>query len=400
MKTNVKRRPFGKNGIEVSEVSFGAMNLRMLKDLDLSRKLINDIIDQGINCIDTARVYNSEAGSVPMIESEVLLGEEISARTDIDEPLLIITKGHGYAPDTFLRDLNESTQRLQITRRDNKLYIGQTETKFCYMLHGINADRWKTITASKTLDYAKGLQAEGRFNFLGFSSHQNDGETIKKAIETGMFQACELPYSVYSTTLAEGGKVDLFKLANAHGMGVINMKAYNGSGSRAIIKQLKDITEIGHIEMTRFCLSNPYVSTIDAGVRSINEFLENAGASNMPPLTEDERNAMRDRASRISPYFNKICRECTHCTEKFECPEGVNFSGILGVHGRYQVSKSLGFDVSAFKSEYVAEKGKAPASGKKGSGECVSCGKCLEWCEYHLDIPVMLAQAAEEFGRI
>ena len=415
MKTNVKRRPFGKNGIEVSEVSFGAMNLRMLKDLDLAHKLVNDILDQGVNCIDTARAYDSQAGSVPMISSESILGEVISSREDIDEPLLIITKGHGYEPEFFKRDYEESVRRLQIVRQGGKLYIGSTEIRLCYLLHGIGADRWDTIISSGALDYAMQAKADGRINFFGFSSHNNDGPTIQKAIETGKFDACELPYNVYSDNLGEGGSVDLIKLAGERGMGVINMKAYNGSGSVAIFKQLSDITGIGYVDMTRFCLSNPYVSTIDAGVRSLSEYLENASASGMPMLTPAERGEMRDRASRVSPYLRTICRECMHCVEKFECPQGVNFPHMLGTHGRYQVSKSLGFDVSAYKDEFIAA---AKAGAHAGAGkdtaadttdttgaagadgvtnECINCGECLPWCEYHLNVPEMLVAAYKDF---
>ena len=393
MKTNIKRMPFGKNGIEVSEVSFGAMNLRMLKDVGLAKKLINDILDQGVNCIDTARAYDSKAGEEPAISSESLLGEVISSREDIDEPLLIITKGHGYDPENYVKDYNESVRRLRIIRKDGKMFIGKTEIRLCYLLHGISADRWTTITSSGALDFAMREKAEGRINFFGFSSHNNDGETIKKAIETGKFNACELPYNVYSDNLGEGGPVDLIKLASEHGMGVINMKAYNGSGSVAIFKQLSNLTGIGYVDMTRFCLSNPYVSTIDAGVRSLGEYLENASASGMPALTAAERKEMRDRASRVSPYLRTICRECMHCVEKFECPQGVNFPKMLGTHGRYQVSKSLGFDTTAYKNEFIAaaNAGKNSATGK--NGECIRCGECLPWCEYHLDIPEMLVAA-------
>ena len=390
MKTNVKRRPFGKNGMEVSEVSLGAMNLRMLKDIDLCKKLVNDILDQGVNCIDTARAYDSEQGSVPMISSEKILGEVISARTDIDEPLLIITKGHGYTPDVFDQHLRESYNRLQITQKDGKLYIGTTEIRLCYLLHGISEERWGSIISTNVPDYAQQVKAEGRINFVGFSSHQNDGPTIQKAIETGKFDACELPYNVYSDILGEGGPVDLIKLAGERGMGVINMKAYNGNGSVAIFKQLKEVTGLGYTEMTRFCLSNPYVSTIDAGVRSLAEYLENAAASGMPLLSAEERKEMRDRASRVSPYLRTICRECMHCLEKFECPHGVNFPQMLGVHGRYQVSTSLGYATLTYKDEF-----------KKAAGnfnECVECGQCLPWCEYHLEIPTMLKEAINDLA--
>jgi predicted aldo/keto reductase-like oxidoreductase len=30
--------------------------------------------------------------------------------------------------------------------------------------------------------------------------------------------------------------------------------------------------------------------------------------------------------------------------------------------------------------------------------ECVKCGSCLPWCEYHLDIPKMLESANSDFA--
>jgi predicted aldo/keto reductase-like oxidoreductase len=185
------------------------------------------------------------------------------------------------------------------------------------------------------------------------------------------------------------------------------MKAFNGSGSNAIFKQLSGLTGIGYLDMARFCLSNPYISTIDAGVRSVGEYVHNAGASGMPPLTPAERADMRERARRVSPYLNKICRECMHCLEKFECPEGVNFPRMLGVHGRYQVSKSLGFDLAQYRDEYYAAMGAgavntgknaiADAVASGAAASCIKCGKCAPWCEYHLNIPEMLELAAVDF---
>ena len=29
---------------------------------------------------------------------------------------------------------------------------------------------------------------------------------------------------------------------------------------------------------------------------------------------------------------------------------------------------------------------------------CVACGQCKPWCEYHLDIPAMMAKVVEDFG--
>lgn len=98
MQTKVKRRPFGNTGLYVSEVGLGAMNLRMLDTVDQAFEMVNYALDQGINLIDTARAYKGVNGEGVTVESEDIVGRTIAARTDIDEPIVIVTKGHGYTP--------------------------------------------------------------------------------------------------------------------------------------------------------------------------------------------------------------------------------------------------------------------------------------------------------------
>ncbi|MCL1914337.1 MAG: aldo/keto reductase [Eubacteriaceae bacterium] len=395
MKTSVKRRPFGNTGLKVSEISFGAMNLRMLPDNDSANKLINDILDTGINLIDTARAYDTRGyGNYAIspgvfISSEIELGKAISARTDIDEPLVIVTKGHGYTPQEFDSHLAESRERLQIRNENGKLFIGKTEIILVYLTHGIGLQRYEGMVRSGLFTHANKMREEGLYHFLGFSSHYGDSVVIQKAIESGYYQVCELPYNIYNISLGEGGSTDLIKLAYDEGLGIINMKAFGGGGMVAISEQLSDLTGIGYAGMARFCISNPYISTIDAGVTNIEEFLADIHAASLPRLSAQERVELRERSLVASRYLDSICRECMHCMEKFECPQSVDFPRILGMHGRYTVSKSLGFDISGYKSEYEAFD--PPASG------CIACGECNEWCEYQLDIPDMLETAAHDF---
>ena len=396
MKTRVKRRPFGNSGLMVSEVGFGAMNLRMLPDHEAVTTLINAVLDQGINLIDTARAYNTREDNVSaknrtgvFISSEEMLGKVISSRTDLDEPLVLITKGHGYTIEEFDKDFSTSFKTLQLEKRSDGLYIGSTKIYLVYLLHGIKNDRWDSIVESGVLDYAKKRQADGDFTLFGFSSHYGDTDVIEKAIDSGYFQACELPYNVYNLSLGEEGKPDLLRYAYDKGLGIINMKAFNGNGTASIFPQISAFSGFGYDEMLRYCLSNPYISTIDAGITTAPQLMADIEASTLPEMTPEERKDLREKAKRISPYLSDICRECMHCVEKFECPCGIDFPKILGLHGRYTVATGLGLKAEDFPSAYAAFD--PPASS------CIACGQCLSWCEYDLNIPVMMQKAHEDF---
>jgi aryl-alcohol dehydrogenase-like predicted oxidoreductase len=76
----IKRRKFGRTGLYVSELSFGAMNLRRLATSEEAYTILNYVLDLGVNLIDTARAYNGQNSSDEMIESEVLVGDQGSYR--------------------------------------------------------------------------------------------------------------------------------------------------------------------------------------------------------------------------------------------------------------------------------------------------------------------------------
>ncbi len=199
----------------------------------------------------------------------------------------------------------------------------------------------------------------------------------------------ELPYNIYNRSIGEDGELDLLKYAHDKGVAIVNMKAFNGNSMVATSKLIGDLCSIRYSDMLRFCLSNPNISTVDAGARYAEEFQSDIQASLLPPMTQEERAALKVEADKISGLFRNICRECMHCLEKFECPQGIDFPSILGNHSRYQIAKKLGKDAAPYVENYRKMEGLKADS-------CVGCGGCVEWCEYHLDIPAMMIRARED----
>ena len=387
----IKRRPFGKTGLNVTEVSFGSMNMRLLNNLEECRALTNYALDCGINLIDTARGYYGTLADGTEMEGEAVVGEVLASRSDITEPIIVVTKGHGYTPETYDEDLQLSVDTLGIKSKDGKHYIGKTEIIFVNFFHGIKADRWETMTTSGVLPHAKKLCEEGRCNYIGFSSHQNDGAVIREAIKSGFFQACELPYNVYSRNMREFEGDDLIKLAHENGMAVINMKAFGGTSMSHLKKHINPITGITSEQLLRFCLSCPYVSTVDAGARLSEELDADIKTASAPGMDKKEADGLVAKSKSVSPVLNTICRGCMHCTEKFTCPQGVDFPNLLILYAQYTVATAL--KNNAY--EYTAKYKSLPEKADK----CIKCGECNKWCEYTLDIPAMLSACHEEMGR-
>lgn len=389
MKSRIKRRRLGRTGLYVSELSFGAMNLRLLDTTAEAYEILNYVLDQGVNFIDTARAYNGENKSGELVESEVLVGTAIRSRTDLDEPIVIVTKGHGYTPSQFDEDLSVSLSKLGIEGQGT-LAIGQNRVKLIYFYHGLNQERWETITSSGSLDRALAAKAQGIVNYIGFSSHYRNAPEIKAALDSGVFDVVELPYNIFNRSLGEDGEIDLLKYAHDRDVGVINMKAFGGNSMPAIYRVFREYVSIDYRAMLGFCLANPYISTVDSGARYVSEFSQDIETATCELPRQDEIERLKAEADKIAGCMHGICRECMHCLEKFACPQGADFPAVLSLYSRYLVNKRLGKDIREFADRY-SEIG-------EHAERCIECGECLPWCEYKLDIPAMIRSAREELG--
>lgn len=382
----IKRRRLGRTGLMVTELGWGAMNLRNTGSFDKAYEISHKVLDSGINIIDTARAYKGECEG-RMMESEKIVGEVIRSRTDLKEPIVIITKGHGYTINELYEHLEESRTALGITG-NHDLRIGDNPVVLVYFLHGLKQDRWEIVQGSGVLDELKKIKEQGLVNFVGFSSHYPDTKEIKAAIDTGVFDVTELPYNVFNRSIGEDGAIDLLKYAFDADMGIINMKAFDGNGMSSAYPILKEFMDIDYPKMLNFCLSNPYISTIDAGIRFERELEMDLAVAKGPRFSESELATLKKEGDKISGATKNLCRECTHCNEKFTCPEGINFMDALSFHSRFGLSKRFDKDASEFAASYSAL--------EKSGRDCTECGACLKWCEYKLNIPVMLKAAESD----
>lgn len=384
----ITKRRFGRTNLMITELGFGAMNLRMLPNRQLGLDLLNHVLDQGVNFIDTARTYTGKCGDGTYVESEEMVGEVLESRTDLKEPIVIVTKGHGYELKALAEDLAATRKALRIQGLGDEMRIGTTPIRLVYFLHGISDERWAVIRNSGVLPRLRELQKEGYISFPGFSSHYPFAKEIKEAVDTDCFDVVELPYNVYNRSLGEDGELNMLRYIHEKDLGIVNMKAFNGNSMLPIYNVLREFVSIDYGKMLNFCLSNPYITSVDAGARTPEEFDADIAVALGGRPNEEERNAWATEADKVSGLMDDTCRECLHCLEKFSCPNGLNFPEILSVYSRMKICTSLGKSADQYKEQYAA----LPMSG----ADCLECGACLEWCEYKLNIPKLLKEAEEK----
>jgi aryl-alcohol dehydrogenase-like predicted oxidoreductase len=114
-------RKLGKSGMEISEISLGTWQVggKWGSGFDdkLADRILNTAIDQGINFIDTADIY--EGGM-----SETAVGRVVNSRS---ENVYIATKcgralqpheSAGYTPKALRQFVEDSLKRLKVERLD------------------------------------------------------------------------------------------------------------------------------------------------------------------------------------------------------------------------------------------------------------------------------------------
>lgn len=188
----VHRRPFGRTGWNISEVSFGAWQLggqwgRV--DDDASVRTLLDAYEHGINFVDTAEMYGSG-------HSEEVVGRSLRERSG--ERIYVATKvqpvqwphpsvadpdiSAGYPEDYLRAQVDRSLRRLGVERLD----LLQLH---CWMPNGMQDRMW--------LDVLRDLQAAGKIDKIGVSLRDYRADEGVAIAESGLIDSIQVIYNIF-----------------------------------------------------------------------------------------------------------------------------------------------------------------------------------------------------------
>ena len=371
-------RAFGKTGIQISSLGFGAMRLpkrmdgnREVFDHDLSITLLRKGIDAGINYLDTAPFY-CEA------ESEIILGKALSEgyRDRVYLSTKLPGEDHGY--DAARKRLEASLERLQTDHID------------FYHLWGISWKRFETETQpeGQIRMVLKAIE-EGLVRHLSFSFH-DEPKNMQKLIDTGLFSSVLCQYNLLDRTNEES-----IAYAYSKGLGVVVMGPLGGGRLGApspVVQALLPGKPISSPEIAlRFVLSNPYVSCALSGMGSHAMIDENIHiASNPKTLTDEEKELVARSMDENKALAQLYCTGCNYC---MPCPAEVNIPlnfELMNYHRVYQLTNHA--------RQQYKQIGVNPWMKGKKADACIECGACEEKCPQHIQIRKQLKETAETLG--
>lgn len=376
-------RAYGKTGIMVSALGFGAMRLPHHEDgtcdYDRAVPLLRRGIELGINFIDSAWGYLRGT-------SEVAVGMAIKGYDR--EKIYLSTKApvdteEQAKADNWWRMLEECLRRLDTDRID-----------FMHF-HNIAWDRFKNWVAvpGGALEAAHRALDQGIIRHLCFSSHDTP-ENIRKLIDTGEFSGMLVQYNLLDRTNEE-----VIAYAHSKGIGVEIMGPVGGGRlgvpspeiGRMIPGGAKSTPEIA----LRFVLANPNVSVALSGMNEMRQIEENvATASREEPLSPEELDRIREALDQMQRLAELYCTGCGYC---MPCPNGVdipeNFR-LMNYHRVYGLTEYARREYARLGQRKDPQGEPRPA----WAAACLECGECESKCPQNIPIIEQLKEVHRTLG--
>ena len=332
-------RTLGKTGLQISRLGFGGIPIQKI-DAKGTKVLVDELIRQGVNFIDTARGYTV---------SEEYLGYALQG---VRDQFVLATKSMARTEESMARDIEISLQNLCTDYID------------LYQVHNPSAKDLETVMAvGGALEALQKAKAAGKIGHIGITLHAV--ELFEQVLELPWVETVMFPYNIVETQGEE-----LIARCAEKNIGFICMKPLAGGAI--------DDAEIA----MRFIVSNQDVTVIIPGMADVREIAQNVQAvGNTAELSEAEKAKVQAIRAQLGTNF---CRRCNYCAP---CAAGINIPGVFlfeGYYSRYDLKDWA-------KSRYE--------SLSKTASDCIGCGVCESRCPYSLPIRDMMKKTAEVMGK-
>jgi aryl-alcohol dehydrogenase-like predicted oxidoreductase len=309
-------RALGRTGLEVSEIGFGAWGIGGsqwggAEDAESSRAL-ERAIDLGVNFIDTALAYGDG-------RSERLVGQVVRRRPETVHVATKVPPKNRIWPAPAGVPLEEVFPgrhvRDCVERSLSNLGL---EAVDLLQLH-VWRDEW--VGQGDFLETVEELRSAGKLRFFGISINDHEPSNALRLIETDAVEIVQVIYNVFDQSPED----ELFSACRERGVGVIarvpldeggltgrigpdsefgddDFRADDFRGDRrrevqertqAIAADLEIPVERLAETALRFVLSEPTVSTVIPGMRSIRNVERNVAVSDGRALPDGHREALR-----------------------------------------------------------------------------------------------------------
>jgi aryl-alcohol dehydrogenase-like predicted oxidoreductase len=278
--TTIAHRTLGRTGVDVSTLGFGAMELRGRPngpaiDDDAAGVLLNTVLDEGINFIDTSIDYG---------RSEELIGRFIAHRRDE----YFLASKCGCVPGAALGT-------------DHVHTAANVRTGIEHSLRLMNTDHLDLVQFHRSLARDE-FDAEGALSKVRFVGVSAVLPTLLEQIDMGVFDAFQIPYSAMQrehedaiTRASDAGMGIIIRGGVARGAPedwearryyMVSNETMRDYWEQAALDDLLDgMTRTAF--MLRYTLSHPALDTTIVGTSNLDHLRANLAVAAQGPLAPD-----------------------------------------------------------------------------------------------------------------
>ena len=375
----VTRRRYKNTSLTLPMLGFGMMRLPTLgpgnPEIDYAtvEKQIARALEAGVNYFDTAYFYHGG-------RSEKCAGDLLSK---------------------FPRDSYYLTSKMPVRalRKEADVpRIFEEQLKKCkteyfdfYLVHNLNAARWKDTIRFKVYEYLLEQKKKGRIRKLGFSFHDKPEvlETIAKAHpwDFAQIQLNYLDWEFYRSR-------EQYEILQKYNIPAIIMEPLKGGALAKLNPDAVEVLKQANPNVSaaswafRYVGSLPNVICILSGM-TLTEHLEDniKTFTDFKPLSREEYAVV---AKALDVFRKKSTVPCTDCKYCMPCPAGVNIPRNFNIYNNFKITGVP----HRFNMEYNSLPEYQRAS------ECVNCGACLKKCPQKINIPEELKKVVREAAKL
>lgn len=298
VKRKIVYRTLGRTGLRLPIVSVGAGNIT-------DAAILRAALEAGITHFDTARSYGRGTNET-MIASVIkdrprdsfVIGTK-SFNPAVDNRTGVFKKTTN--PDVFIRDLDESLRTLGLEYVD------------IFYLHDVV--RGESIRMDSVLKVFETAKQSGKARAIGVSTHREEPEVIRAAIETKIWDVVLTAYNFRQPHLDEVTKA--IAEAAAAGLGIVAMKTQAGVFWDPERKQ-----PINAKAALKWALQNENVHTAIPGVASLEELEADLAVMEDLALNAAEKGDLK--LGMAPPGPGLYCGQCgtcvAQCRSKLDIP--------------------------------------------------------------------------------
>lgn len=376
-------RTFGKDKRKVSILGFGCMRLPTdtgtlsgVVDENEAARIIRYGIDNGINYLDTAKVYHGG-------QCEAILGRVL--QNGYREKVTLATK----LPTWEIKSIQDADRIFDEQRKDLK-----TDKIDVYLIHNLQRCFRDIFLNNKLADWALKKKEKGEIDYVGFSFH-DDTTFFKEIVDSfDHWDFCQLQYN-YVGEAMQAGTAGL-EYAAKKGLSMVIMEPLFGG---ALAKPAGKMGQIfnGKEKMfnpvnlaLRWIWNRPDIAVVLSGMSSFEQVKQNievAAKGTVGSMTAEELEFIGKLKLAYDESQPIKCTKCEYC--KKDCPTGVdipyNFECYNNYIGALALCEEAPKDVPLYKLMYQAMKPEQRAD------QCTKCGNCETVCPQKLPIRELLA---------